>query len=442
MRTMGYQTRMKEATIVSVDLSVEFCGVKFKNPFILASSPSSRVEVLPIAAQAGWAGAVTWTAEIMSGKEPGDEYNPTWYSLPHGIEYIDRPPSFWSFQSSHHHAHEVNPDDPSSPPADRLARLVRKAKDCGLPVIAAISSGPADAGVWVKTSIAAEKAGAAILEVNLSYAMHPERGMHLGFHRDLGKTKALIRAIKDKASIPVMVKLNAFLIPQEVRDWAKACVEGGADAISITNSMPGISGVDVETGMPLNTFIDDDERFRGMVEIVTGPATKPVGLAAVALTDSTVDVPISAIGGIADWHDAVEYMMLGASTIQVGSAAIAYGHRMVRDLTQGLQQFMERKGYTSIQDFVGITNKKYHVGEVYTNPAPSDVQPRKTVVDEALCNGCGKCLLPCESSGHSAIKVVDKIAKIDYDLCTKCNLCVFVCPEDAIRIEWEPGYLK
>ncbi len=423
---------------MSVDLSVEFCGVKFKNPFILASSPLSRVEVLPIVAKAGWAGAVTWTAEVLSNVEPGSIYPLTWYSLPHGIEYIDRPPAFWSFQSSHHEK-DINPDDPCPP--ERLARVIRMAKDCGLPIIASLI-GTADAEYWVKTSIAAEKAGADILEVNISYAIFPGIGMHLGSHRDLERTKALIRAVKDKTNIPVMVKLNAFLIPQEVRDWAKACVEGGADAISITNSMPGISGVDVETGMPLNIFIDDDGGFRGMVEIVTGPATKPVGLAAVALTDSTVDVPISAIGGIADWHDAVEYMMLGASTIQVGSAAIAYGHRMVHDLTRGLQQFMERKGYTSIQDFVGITNKKYHVGEVYTNPAPSDVQPRRTVVDEALCNGCGRCLLPCESSGHSAIKVIDKIAKIDYDLCTKCNLCVFVCPEDAIRIEWEAGYPK
>lgn len=422
-----------------VDLSVDFCGVRFKNPFILAPAPSSRVEVLPIAAKAGWAGAVTWTAEVSSDVEPGGDYSLTWYSLPHGIKYIDKPPSFWSFQSSHH-AEGVNPADPYPP--ERLAKVVRMSKDCGLPIIASLSSGGADVDYWVRTSIAAENAGADILEVNISYAMHPGTGMHLGFHRNPERTKALIRAVKAATNIPVMVKLNAFLIPQEIRDWAKACVEGGADAISITNSMPGISGIDVETGIPLSACIDEQGRFRGMVEIVTGPATKPVGLAAVALTDSAVDVPISAIGGVADWRDAVEYIMLGASTIQIASSVIAYGYRLVRDLTRGLERFMERKGYKSIQDFVGITNKKYLVGEVYTNPAPDKVQPRKIVLDETLCDGCGRCLSPCESSGHSAIKIIDRIAKIDHDICTRCNLCVLVCPQNAVRIEWEPGYLK
>jgi dihydropyrimidine dehydrogenase (NAD+) subunit PreA len=135
-------------------------------------------------------------------------------------------------------------------------------------------------------------------------------------------------------------------------------------------------------------------------------------------------------------------MMLGASTVQVGSAAIAYGHRLIRELTRGLEQFMERKGYSSIQEFVGVSNREYRVGEVYSNPGPSRAQPRKMVVDEALCNGCGWCLAPCEGSGHSAIKVVEHLAIIDDALCERCNLCSLVCPEKAVRTEWEPGYLK
>ena len=200
-------------------------------------------------------------------------------------------------------------------------------------------------------------------------------------------------------------------------------------------------GVDVETGAPISTFVDINGRTRGMVEIVTGPGIRPLGLAAVALVDSTVDIPISAIGGVTDWQSAVEYMMLGASTVQVGSAAIAYGLRLVRDLTRGLEQFMDRKGYKSVQEFVGATNKTYRVGEVYSNPGDSRSQPRTMMVLEDRCNGCGRCLAPCEISGRQAIRVVDGLAVIDQKLCQKCNLCLLVCPEGAVKSVWAEGAL-
>jgi dihydropyrimidine dehydrogenase (NAD+) subunit PreA len=420
------------------DMSVQFCGVKFKNPFILASSPASRVEVLESAAKAGWAGAVTWTAEIMCDVVPGGDYSLPQYTLPHGVPFISKAPAFWSFQSSHH-KQGLKVDDPC--PAERVYKVVKKSKESGLPIIANIV-GTDDIDYWVRSCLAAEEAGADILEVNPSYAILPGAGMHLGFHRDLDKTKTLIRAIKAKTETPIMVKLNAFVIPQEVRDWAGACVEAGAEAISITNSIPGVSGIDVETGAPLSTFVDVNGRLRGMVEIVTGPGIRPIGLAAVALVDGAMDVPISAIGGISDWNSAAQYMMLGATTVQVASAAIAYGHRLLGNLTRGLEHFMERKGYSSLEDFVGISNRNYLVGQIYSNPGGSREQPRRMVVEETRCNGCGRCMVPCESNGRGAIKVVDGIAGINDALCERCNLCMLVCPEGAIRTEWEPGFLE
>ncbi len=422
---------------MAVDLGIEFCGVKLKHPFLLSSSPAARVEALPRALKAGWAGAVTWTAEIMCDVEPGGDYPLPMYRVPSGVPFIDKAPAFWSFQSTHQKT-GLKVQDPC--PAERVELVTRKSKESGLPIIVNIV-GTRDVEYWVNGARAAERGGADILEVNPSYAILPGAGMHLGFHRDLEATKSLIRAIKEKVHIPLMVKLNALLIPQEMRDWAKACAEAGADAISVTNSMPGVVGVDVETGAPISTFVDSYGRTRGMVEIVTGPGIRPLGLAAVALVDSTVDIPISAIGGVADWHNAVEYMMLGASTVQVGSAAIAYGLRLVRDLVKGLEQFMERQGYKSIQEFVGVTNKRYGVGQVYSNPGVSRSQPRTMTVLEDKCNGCGRCLAPCEISGRQAIRVVDGVAVIDQKLCQKCNLCMLVCPEGAVKSEWAPGAL-
>ena len=422
---------------MAVDMSVEFCGVKFKHPFLLSSSPAARVEALPKAAKAGWAGAVTWTAEIMCDVEPGGDYALPQYRVPHGVSYIDKAPAFWSFQSTHV-KQGLKVQDPC--PADRVELVTRKSKESGLPVAVNIV-GTKDIDYWVKACQAAERGGADILEVNPSYAILPGAGMHLGFHRDLGMTKNLISSIKEKTHTPLMVKLNALLIPQEVRDWAKACEEAGADAIAITNSMPGVVGVDVETGAPISTFVDNSGRTRGMVEIVTGPGIRPLGLASVALVNSTVNLPISAIGGVVDWHSAVEYMMLGASTVQVGSAAIAYGLRMVKNLTQGLEQFMARKGYGSVKEFVGATNRTYGVGQVYSNPGDSRLQPRVMTVDWEKCNGCGRCMPPCEISGRQAIKVVDSVAVINQDLCQKCNLCMLVCPEGAVKSLWQPGAL-
>ncbi len=420
---------------MSVDLSVDFCGLKLKHPFLLSSSPAARVEALPKAAKAGWAGAVTWTAEYMCDVEPGSDYPLPQYRIPHGLKFIDKAPAFWSFQSTHNKTN-LDMHDPFRP--DRIERVVRMSKQSGLPIIVDIG-GLKDIEYTTRACQAAERAGADIIELNPSYAILPGAGMHLGFHRDLGLTKALVSSVRANTRVPLMVKLNALVIPQEVRDWAGACADAGADAIAVTNSMPGVVGVDIETGAPLSTFVDIHGKRRGMVEIVTGPGIRPLGLAAVALVDSAVDLPISAIGGVADWQSAVEYMLLGASTVQVGSAAIAYGLRLVRQMVDGLEQFMERKGYRSIRDFVGATNEAYRVGEVYSNPAASRSQPYTMTVLEDRCNGCGRCLAPCEISGRQAIKVIDGVAVIDQKLCQKCNLCMLVCPEGAIQDIWQAG---
>ncbi len=421
---------------MAVDVNVEFCGVKFKNPFVLASSPASRVDVLAKAARAGWAGAVIWGGEVACSPDPGGRVDIHQFSVPHGVSSIGRHSPFWLFQTTGHTNRPRGEDRARA--MGRVDRLVRTAKESGLRVIATIGGG-FDLESRVSASVVAQRAGADILEVNISYAAAPNSGMHVGYHRDVDKTKATIRAIRRETSIPLMVKLNAFLISQEIRDWARACVEAGADALAITNSIPGFVGVDVETGRPYSTVLDVEGRMRGIVEIVTGPGIKPIGMAGVATVNAAVDVPIAAIGGVADWHDAVEYMMLGAGIVQVASAACVYGHGLAKNLIKGLEDYMERKGYPNTDSFVGLANRQYFVGQPYTTPALARKQPRKIVVDREKCNGCQLCVLPCETSAYGAIHVADGVAVIDEALCEKCNLCILVCPEKAIRTEWEPG---
>jgi dihydropyrimidine dehydrogenase (NAD+) subunit PreA len=423
----------KEELKMAVDLSVDFLGIKFKNPFLLAPTPAARAELLSKAAKAGWGGAVPWTAEITC-----EHIEDIGASIPHGLEHIEKAPAYWTFGFASH-VRGLNPAELY--PEEKMERYFKIYKESGMPIIANIVGIAIDS--WVKSCVAAERAGADILEVNPSYAIHPKLGMHFGWPDNPDMTRQLIKTIRENVHIPIIVKLNAFLIPEKLKAWAKACVDGGADAISVTNSIPGFSGLDVERGgVPRTAFIDTNGDFRGTAyQICDGPAIKPIGLAAVALIAWEVDVPIIAIGGVSDWYSAVEYFMLGASMVQVGSAAMAYGHGMVRGMKRGLEDFMERKGYKSVKDMVGISNRTYRIGEsIYGSGATSEEQPWKMVVDESKCTGCGNCAVTCETSADEAAKVVDGVSKIDQELCMKCCMCKLVCPEHAISMEWNSGY--
>jgi dihydropyrimidine dehydrogenase (NAD+) subunit PreA len=173
-----------------------------------------------------------------------------------------------------------------------------------------------------------------------------------------------------------------------------------------------------------------------MIGGISGPGIKPMVLRAVAEIRKVTDLHISAVGGISQWESAVEYMLLGASTVQIGTAAMLYGYRLVKQLTKGLEEYMERKGYRRISDFAGKTSDKYFAPDYI---GPVEKQPRKMVVDESRCTGCGLCLIACEasSSGSGALKIEDRIARIDHNLCKTCNTCRIVCPEGAIGVVWE-----
>jgi ferredoxin len=238
----------------------------------------------------------------------------------------------------------------------------------------------------------------------------------------------------------MMVKLSACHVTHELQAIAKAVVAAGASAISTTNTILCVAGVDIETGMPIPTQMDVGGRMRGMVTGLSGPAIKPMGLRAVSEVVQAVDVPVMGIGGITDWQSAVEYMMLGARAVQVGTAVLLHGHRIATDMVRGLEEFMERKGYSRLDDFRGITSKNYAVGESYTSV--SETQPRTMVVDSVKCTGCGTCVPACVASANSAIKVIDGVAVIDHNLCVQCNSCMLVCPSNAVSTFWEPAHTK
>jgi len=414
---------------MTVDLSVEWKGIKFPNPFLIASVPATCAWGINKAAKYGWGGAIHWQGEVQSSE--GASYHGY---IPRDYTFIDKPPFWWSFQNSCGPKAEVDPKQFAPP--DRVERFIRQSKESGMIVGANLQEGE-DPDAWVRITTAAEQAGADFFEVNWSCPYFPKTGYDVGADRKI--RMGTLKAVREASDLPIMVKVNASFGKEELAQIVRDAVEAGADAISCSNTLRGFAGVDIETVVPLSCELDVNGKLRGAIGGISGPAIKPMVLRAVAEIRQNTALPISAVGGIDQWESAVEYMLLGASTVQVGTAVMLYGYRIIKQLTKGLEEYMERKGYKRIADFVGKTTEKYMLPE-YSSPL--EKQPRKMVVDEGKCTGCGLCLLACEasSSGSGALRVEDRVAKIDHNLCKTCNTCCIVCPEGAITVQWEPNY--
>ena len=228
---------------------------------------------------------------------------------------------------------------------------------------------------------------------------------------------------KKAASIPVIVKLTpnvASVVPP-----AKAAQDGGADAVSLINTINSIMRVNYDT-LTMYPTTDGMGTHGGYC----GEAVKPIALnmvAEIARTKETASLPISGIGGITDWRDAVDFLALGASNVQVCTAVMVYGFKIIDDLVDGLSEFLDEKQLT-LDQLVGkavpsVTDWQY-LNLNYVE---------KAVIDQELCIQCGRCHVVCEDTSHQAIThTVDgerHFEVIDAE-CVGCNLCVSVCPVD------------
>jgi len=233
------------------------------------------------------------------------------------------------------------------------------------------------------------------------------------------------RWCKAHSRMPVIVKLTPNIA--DVRQPARAAKKGGADSVSLINTINSIMGVDLDQMAP-DVAIDGKGTHGGMC----GPAVKPIALAMVseiARDRACAGLPISAIGGITTWRDAAEFIALGAGTVQVCTAAMTYGFKIVEEMTSGLKAFMEAKGYSSIEDFRGravpsITDWQY-LNLNYV---------AKAEIDQDLCIQCGRCHIVCEDTSHQAIFASlngQRKFVVNEAECVGCNLCALVCPVEG-----------
>lgn len=399
-------------------LATEFVGIRSPNPFWLASGPPTDKEYnVRRGFEAGW-GGVVWKTLAEDGPPVvnvnGPRYGAVWGADRRvvGLNNI-----------------ELITDRPLDLNLREIKAVKRDYPDRAVVVSLMV---PCEEPAWQRILRAVEETGADGVELNFGcpHGMN-ERGMGSAVGQVPEYVEMVTRWVRAATRMPVIVKLTPNVA--DIRRAARAARAGGADAVSLINTLNSITGVDLDTFSP-EPSIDG----RGSHGGYAGPAVKPIGLhmvAEVARDPETAGLPLSGIGGVTTWRDAAEYIALGCGTVQVCTAAMVYGFRIVQEMAAGLELWMEDKGYAHLSDFQGravrnVTNWEY-LNLNYV---------AKAKIDQELCIKCGRCYAACEDTSHQAIAVRDgRTYEVIDEECVACNLCVITCPvEDCITMESLP----
>ena len=389
------------------DLTTDFLGIKSPNPFWLASAPPTDKEYnVRRAFEAGW-GGVVWKTLGAEGP-PVVNVNGPRYGVIHGADR--RVLGLNNIELITDRSLEVN--------LEEITRVKRDYPDRAMIVSIMV---PCEEQAWKDILPKVEATGADGIELNFGcpHGMS-ERGMGAAVGQVPEYIEMVTRWCKQYYSKPVIVKLTPNIT--DVRLPAAAARRGGADAVSLINTINSIISVNLDSMSP-EPSIDGKGSHGGYC----GPAVKPIAMSMVseiARAPDTAGMPISGIGGVTTWRDAAEYITLGCGNVQVCTAAMTYGFKVVQEMITGLSQWMDEKGHTTIQDFMGAaipnTTDWKHLNLNYI---------AKAEINQADCISCGRCYAACEDTSHQAIAMSDDrtFTVIDEE-CVACNLCVEVCP--------------
>ena len=395
------------------DLRVKFCGLESPNPFWLASGPPANTAGQVMRAfEAGWGGAVWKTIGEpivnTSSRYGALDYNGTKVMGLNNIELIsDRP-----IETNLREITEVKKRFPKNLV---IASLMVESKR----------------ETWHDMVRRAQDAGSDAVELNFGcpHGMS-ERGMGAAVGQVPEYTEMITAWVKEAAKIPAIVKLTPNVT--DISKIALAAERGGADAVSLINTINSVMSVDLDTFAPTPN-VGGLSSHGGYC----GPAVKPIALHMVSSVAKAVKIPIIGVGGITYWNDAAEHIALGASCVQVCSAVMHYGFRIVEDMIEGLSQYMDAHGFRTIEDFRGrAVRNVVDWGDLDLN--------YKIVaeIDSELCIGCQLCYVACEDGAHQCIEPYAvagnskknprgmgvHVPRIRVDECVGCNLCALVCP--------------
>ncbi len=434
------------------DLTTIFAGgIRCPNPFWLASGPPANCgEQVMRAFDAGWGGAVWKTLGEpivnVSSRYSTVDWNRQRMMGLNNIELItDRPLQV--------NLREISEVKKRYPAHAVIASLMVESKP----------------EAWREIVRQAEDAGADGLELNFGcpHGMS-ERGMGSAVGQVPEYTELITSWVKEVARTPVLVKLTPNI--SDIRMVARAAKRGGAGALSAINTINSITGIDLDTLTP-RPDVGGQSSHGGYC----GPAVKPIALHLVQqiASDEASRLPISGIGGISGWQEAAEFILMGAGTVQVCTAAMHYGFRIVEDMIDGLSNWMDEKGFRGIDDFRGLSLPR--VVEWKNLDLNYKIVAR---IHPEKCIGCDLCYTACWDGAHQCIHLdrvtgangngrrtpadieaessrriattpiakldgaggldagpyatpLARIPRVDEIECVGCNLCALVCPVDG-----------
>lgn len=383
-------------------LAIDFCGIHCENPFFLASSAvSTSYEMVARAFEAGWGGVYYKTICTQDIKEVSPRFD---------AMQSDGMGDFYGFRNM-----EQLSENPMRIDFDILKRLK---KNYPTKVVIASIMGQTEKQ-WIALARMAERTGVDAIELNFSCPQMRLAGMG----SDVGQNPELVTFftayVKRNVSIPVIPKMTPNIT--HISEPAMGAYFAGADAISAINTIKSVT-------MNSRATVSDKKAVSGY----SGRAVKPIAqrfILEMAQNPVLKSVQLSGIGGIETWRDALEFIQLGCRNVQVCTAVMQYGYRIIDDLQLGMQTYMQQRGLEKLEQLVGE--------EIPNFVAPSNLDRQTMVyprIDRERCIGCGRCYTSCQDGGHQAITfdAATRRPQIVGTRCVGCHLCRLVCPTGAI----------
>jgi dihydropyrimidine dehydrogenase (NAD+) subunit PreA len=411
------------------DLSIDFAGIRSPNPFWLASAPPSNSGAqIHRAFEAGWGGAV-------------------WKTIGPPVLNVSNRYGSWNYAGQRMlgiNNVELISDRPLEINLREIAEVKRAWPDRAVIVSAMVES---KREAWRTIVRQIEDTGADGIELNYGcpHGMS-ERGMGAAVGQVPEYCEQITRWVMEAATLPVIVKLTPNVT--NIVEPARAAVAAGANALSLINTVNSITGVDLDT-LEISPSIGGKGGHGGYA----GPAVKPIALnmlASVGSDEIARRLPVSAMGGITTWKDAAEFLLLGARSLQVCTAVMHYGYRLIEDLCDGLSHWMDARGFSTISD---VSGRSLHRISDFKN---FDLSFRAVArIDEQKCIRCNLCYVACNDTAHQCIDLISPDGHIvpPYSYaadsngrqqaselrarpqvreadCVGCRLCYNVCPVD------------